>query len=177
VIPGASSGAPAAQAPWSGTTVPSPSAEYAAKFQDEILTGKEWTREYVKDVGKEILKRCVDALPGKWNADLMLEHEEKMTDFIDQVVTALEPKRLVNALVHGKPEDVDAVMDGLDTVERRATGLGLADHGLEAEEVDTLARWAQGQTPKMKELMGHFTKRAKSFVVEKQVDHLLGDFD
>jgi hypothetical protein len=177
VSPGASSGAPTSQAPWTGMTVPSPSADHAARFQDEILTGKEWTREYAKDVGKEILKRCVDALPGHWNADLMLEHEEKMTDFIDQVVTALEPKRLVNALVHGKPEDVDAVMDGLDTVERRATGLGLADHGLEAEEVDTLARWAQGQTPKMKELMGHFTKRAKSFVVEKQVDHLLGDFD
>ena len=176
VIPGASSGAPASQAPWTGT-VPSPSADYAARFQDEILTGKEWTREYAKDTLKEIGKRIVDALPGKWNADLMLEHEEKMTDFIDQVVTSLEPKRLVNALVHGKPEDVDAVMDGLDAIDRRATGLGLADHGLEAEEVDTLAHWAKGQTPTMKELMGHFTKRAKSFVVEKQVDHLLGDFD
>lgn len=171
--PDALPGSPA----WSGRTAPTPSADHAVRFQEGVLAGKDWTREYAKDVGKEIVERCLDGLPGARNVDLMLEHREKMTDFIDQVVTALEPKRLVSALVHGRPEDVAAVTDGLDAIERRATGLGLADHGLESDELDTLGRWAQGQPPKMKEIMGHLTRRAKGWVVEKQVDRLLGGFD
>ena len=144
------------------------------KVQERILGGKPWAKEYLGDVGKGLVKRLAETLPARWNAPLILDHQEKMTDFVDCVFTALEPKRLVATLVNGDSADVAAILNDLDKVERRALGLGIGDNPLEAEEMDTLARWLHGERPEAKKIMGHLFDRTRSFVIERQVDVLLG---
>jgi len=142
---------------------------------NEILTKgyQEYSRQVAKDVLKDGFEKSLALLPAKWNAELIYEHKEKMVKFIDEIFTTLEPKRLVNTIVHGTPTEMAQLEQQIsrETTDS-ARRLGFGETILDEDEPKFLLRWGSGEKVSAGEAWGLVKGRIYSTLVDKTSDRL-----
>ena len=141
---------------------------------NEILTKgyQEYSRKFAKDVLVDGLEKGIALLPAKWNAELIYEHKKKMGTFIDEIFTTLDPKRLVNTIVHGTPTEMGQLEREISSkTTDSARRLGFGETILDEEEPKFLMRVSNGEVS-AGEAWEMFKGRVHSTLVDKTSDHL-----
>jgi len=120
-------------------SLPAPDLAETSSLEDSILkSGADYAQDYATTKAKDIFKEIVKtALPtSAHNAELMVEHLDKMNDFTSDLFKALDPKNLVHTLTNGSPSDYQNTMNALDRVSRKGSELGLGDSPLSDAEIE-----------------------------------------
>jgi len=142
-----------------------------SSLQDGILkSGVEFAKDTAKDIVKDLVK---NALPtSARNAELMVEHVDKMKEFTDSLFQAIEPQRLVGTLAGGGPGDYQAIMDDLDSATRKGAALGFGETPFSDEEIQTGFKLINGERITSTEAKGLMADRLKGYLSGKLKDSL-----
>lgn len=140
-------------------------------LQDGIVNaGAEYAKEAAKDVVKDMIKSVLPT--SVRNAELMVEHVDKVNEFTNDLFTALDPQRLVGTLANGSPSDYQAIMDDLDRITRQSTALGTADNPFTNTALETGFKLLNGRKITADEAKGIALSRWKGFISGKLKDSL-----
>ena len=133
---------------------------------------QEYSREFAKSALIDGFEKGLALLPKQWNAELIYEHKKKMTQFIDEIFTTLEPKRLVETIVHGTPTEMAQLEREITSkTTDSARRLGFGETILDDEEPKFLLRMGKGEVS-AGEAWEMFKGRVHSTLVDKTSDHL-----
>ncbi len=167
-------GAPDVRAP-SMEQLSEPLTTETSPLQDGILkSGGEFAQEAAKDTAKDIMKDVLKSIlpTSARNAELMVEHVDKMNEFTNDLFTALDPQRLVGTLANGGPGDYQAIMGDLDRVTRQGATLGMADNPFSNTEMETGFKLLSGQRITAGDAKEIALSRWKGFLSGKLKDSL-----
>jgi hypothetical protein len=146
-----------------------------SSLQDGIVkSGVEFAKDVAKDTAKDIMKDLIkNALPtSARNAELIVEHVDKMKDFTDNLFKAIEPQRLVGTLAYGGPGDYQAIMNDLDSVTRQGASLGLGETPFPDAELQAGFKLLNGERITGSEAKEILADRWKGFLSGKLKDRL-----
>lgn len=167
-------GAPDVRAP-TMEQLAEPQTTETSSLQDGIIKSgieyaKDVAKDAVKDIAKDLLKR---ALPtSAQNAELAVEHVDKMNEFTGDLFKTLEPQRLVGTLANGSPGDYQAIMNDLDKVTRQGAELGLGEAPFSDTELQTGFKLLNGQKITAADAEEIAASRWKGFLTGKLKDRL-----
>jgi len=119
-----------------------------SSIEDGILkSGANYAQDYATSKAKDVIKEIIkSALPtSAHNAELMVEHLDKMNDFTNDLFKALDPKNLVHTITNGSPDDYQNTMNALDRVTRKGSELGLGDSPLNDTELEAGQKFFNGE--------------------------------
>lgn len=119
-----------------------------SSIEDGILkSGANYAQDYASSKAKDVIKEIIkSALPtSAHNAELMVEHLDKMNDFTNDLFKALDPKNLVHTITNGSPDDYQNTMNALDRVTRKGSELGLGDSPLSDAELEAGQKFFSGE--------------------------------
>lgn len=144
-------------------------------LQDGIVkSGAEFAQESAKDKVKDIMKDMLKSvLPSSArNAELMVEHVDKMNEFTGNLFQAIEPQRLVGTLANGGPGDYQAIMKDLDRVTRQGAELGMGDNPFSNTALETGFKLLSGKKITSCDTKEILAGQWKGFLSEKLKDRL-----
>lgn len=144
-------------------------------IQDGIIkSGMEFAKDVAKDTAKDIMKDLVkNALPtSARNAELMVEHVDKVNEFTNNLFKAIEPQRLVGTLANGGPGDYQAIMDDLDKVTREGAQLGLGEAPFSDTELKVGFNLLNGKPVNASDVGEIMTDKWKGFLSGELKDRL-----
>jgi len=167
-------GAPDVRAP--SMALPSESfTTETSSLQDGIIKlGTEFAKDISKDAVKDITKELIKSvLPtSEHNAELMVEHVDKMNEFTNNLFKTIEPQRLVVTLANGGPGDYQAIMDDLDKVTREGAQLGLGEAPFSDTELKVGFNLLNGKSVSASDVGEIVTDKWKGFLSENLKDRL-----
>ncbi len=146
-----------------------------SSLQDGIMkSGIEYAKDVAKDAVKDIAKDLIKgALPtSAQNAELAVEHVDKMNEFTGDLFQTLEPQRLVGTLANGSPSDYQAIMNDLDKVTRQGAELGLGEAPFSDTELQTGFKMLNGGRITAADAKEIAASRWKGFLSDKLKDRL-----
>lgn len=146
-----------------------------SSLQDGIVkSGVEFAKDVAKDTAKDIMKDMIKGIlpTSAQNAELMVEHVDKMKDFTDDLFKAIEPQRLVGTLANGGPGDYQAIMNDLDSVTRKGAALGLGENPFSETELQTGIKLLNGEKISAADAKEILSSKWKGFLSGKLKDHL-----
>jgi len=105
-------------------------------LQEEILrNGPAQARTAVWELMKETAVKAL--VPERWkNAELAVEHVDKVQEFAGDLFTALEAQNLVAAAASDRPEESLAIIDSIDSVTRQAPTFGMTNNPFSSRELE-----------------------------------------
>lgn len=142
----------------------------------EILTKgyEEYSRRVAKDILTDAFEKGIALLPAKWNAELIYEHKKNMGTFIDEIFTTLDPKRLVETIVHGTPAEMARLEQQISSESTEsARRLGFGETILDEDEPKFLIKLFGGEKVSTGEAWGLVKGRVYSAGIDTTTDRLL----
>ena len=152
-----------------------PTTTQTSPLQDGILeSGADFAQEAAKDTAKDIMKDIIKSIlpTSARNAELMVEHVDKMNEFTGNIIQAIEPQRLVGTLANGSPGDYQAIMNDLDRATKQGSQLGLGENPFSNTMLETGFKLLNGQRISADDAKEIALGKWKGFISDRLKDSL-----